>query len=405
VFKIWPTKILYLIKKKALCISLVILTLFQAAPLRAEDQGQAQPSTQSQPSISDRQQEEINQLRQRIQFLEDKESVAETHPQFGLNLGAYGDINYFTKNREAEHSSFSLGSLDLYSTAQVGSRLTFLAEMQLELDEASSEGNFDLERFWVGYTFNDLLTVRAGRTHTALGYWNITYHHGKQLFLTVDRPFFLAFEDDGGVLPVHTIGIELMGSQSLPALRWMYSLDIGNGHHIDTATKLLVPDDIADSNNSKQVALRLSIEPTRLPGLTLGIFGTSDRVAVDSNDNIDERIFGGDFSYIHDKVEFITEYYRMLNPGHHANAYYIQLGYKIARDITPYARYESLNDVDPTDPYFSLLENNTSRYQKIAGVRYDIDELRSALKLQYRIDRKLGSETFHVWEAQWSFSF
>ena len=184
----------------------------------------------------------------------------------------------------------------------------------------------------------------------------------------------------------------------------MYELDIGNGHHIDTATKLLVPDDTADSNNAKQVALRLSIEPTRLPGLTLGIFGTTDEVKVDIDGNIHERIFGGDLSYFHHNVEFITEYYNMSNPDDHATAYYIKLGYKIVHNITPYARYETLN-VNPADPYFINLENNTSRHQEIAGVRYDIDELRSALKFQYRIDRKVGSETFHVWEAQWSFSF
>ncbi|MBI3595731.1 MAG: hypothetical protein HY203_01095 [Nitrospirae bacterium] len=294
--------------------------------------------------------------------------------------------------------------MDLYSTSHFGPRLTFLAELQLEINGQTSGGNFDLERFWVGYTFNDLLTVRVGRQHTALGYWNNTYHHGKQLFLTVDRPFFLAFEDDGGVLPVHTVGIELMGSQSLPTLRWMYELDIGNGHRIDSTTKLLVPNDIADNNSAKQVALRLSIQPNRLPGLTLGVFGTSDRVGTDANGNIDERVFGSDFSYMHNNVEFITEYFKMLNLDHDATAYYIQLGYKVARDITPYTRYETL-DVNPADPYFSELQNNTSRHQTIAGVRYDIDELRSALKFQYRRDRKVGSETFHVLEAQWSFSF
>jgi hypothetical protein len=184
----------------------------------------------------------------------------------------------------------------------------------------------------------------------------------------------------------------------------MYMLDIGNGHRIDSITKTLVPNVKADNNNAKQVALRLSVEPYQLPGLTLGLFGTYDNVGTDFNGNIDERIFGGDLSYMHNSVEFISEYYRMLNPGHHADAYYVQLGYKVARDITPYARFETLN-VDRTDPYFMDLENNTSRYQKIAGVRYDIDELRSALKFQYRLDRKVGSETFHVLEAQWSFSF
>lgn len=401
---IWRAKFLYFIKKQAFCISLVIFTLFQTPPLRAEEQVQTQPSTQSQSSLYDQQQEEINQLRQRIQIIEDKASLESTRPKFGVNLGAFGDVNFFTKDRTSNHPSFSLGPLDLYSTVNIGPRLTFLAEFDIDFNQEAGEGDVEMERLWVGYTFNDLLTIRAGRQHTALGYWNNTYHHGKLLFLTVDRPFFLAFEDEGGVLPVHTVGLEFSGSQHRPGFRWMYMLDLGNGHRIDSSTQSLVPNVTSDNNSSKQVSLRLSIEPFQLPGLTLGLFGTYDKVGTDFDGNIDERIFGGDLSYIYDKVEFISEYYKMLNPGHHADAYYIQLGYKVVRDITPYARYESLS-VDPNDPYFAHLENNSSRHQSIAGVRYDIDELRSALKLQYRVDRKVGSETFHVWEAQWAFSF
>jgi hypothetical protein len=397
-------KILNLIRNKSFLIGLVILGIFHGTPSKAEDQSQPQINTQRQSSNGDRKQEEINQLRQRIQALEDKASMENTRPKFGINLGAYGDVNFFTKDRTANHPSFSLGPLDLYSTVNIGPRLTFLAEFDIDFDQEAGEGDVEMERLWVGYTINDLLTIRAGREHTALGYWNNTYHHGKLLFLTVDRPFFLAFEDDGGVLPVHTVGVEFSGSQHRPEYRWMYMLDIGNGHRIDSTTHTLVPNVTADNNNSKQVALRLSIEPFRLPGLTLGVFGTSDKVGTDFNGDINEKIFGGDLSYIYDKVEFISEYYRMLNPGHQADAYYIQVGYKVARDITPYARFENLK-VDPTDPYFMELVNNTSRHQMIGGVRYDIDELRSALKLQYRLDRKVGSETFHVWEAQWAFSF
>lgn len=401
---LWSNKLHYLIKKQEIWLCLALLALFQSTPSRAEDQNPSQISTQTQSSVSDQQQEQIDQLRQRIQILEEKASVEEAHPKFGVNLGAYGDVNFFTKDRSENHPSFSLGPLDLYSTVNIGPRLTFLAEFDIDFDQQAGEGDVEMERLWVGYTLSDLLTVRAGRQHTALGYWNNTYHHGKLLFLTIDRPFFLAFEDDGGVLPVHTVGLELSGSQNRPGFRWMYMLDIGNGHRIDSSTKTLVPNVTSDNNSSKQVALRLSVESYRLPGLTLGIFGTGDKVGTDFNGNIDERIFGSDLSYMHDKVEFISEYYKMLNPGHHAEAYYIQLGYKIARDITPYARYETLA-VNPDDPYFINLQNNTSRHQQIAGVRYDIDELRSALKLQYRIDRKVGSETFHVWEAQWAFSF
>ena len=57
------------------------------------------------------------------------------------------------------------------------------------VEDLNDRAIVDIERLWVGYTFDDLLIARAGRFHTALGYWNTEYHHGKHLFLSVDRPF------------------------------------------------------------------------------------------------------------------------------------------------------------------------------------------------------------------------
>ena len=82
--------------------------------------------------------------------------------------------------------------MSLYSTASHGDHLHFLGELEIEMEDAETE--IELERLWVGYTFSDLLTVRAGKQNTALGYWNKTYHRGKQLFTTIDRPFFLTSE-------------------------------------------------------------------------------------------------------------------------------------------------------------------------------------------------------------------
>ena len=40
-----------------------------------------------------------------------------------------------------------------------------------------------------------------------LGYWNNAFHHGRWLQITVDRPEILKFEDEGGLLPVHLVGV------------------------------------------------------------------------------------------------------------------------------------------------------------------------------------------------------
>jgi hypothetical protein len=400
---IWATDFRLLIRKQAVAGGLVIVFLFTAIPSRADQPTDYRVMTVSQNSETNRQENEIDHLRERVQALEEEQSAKDLRPKFGINLGAFGDVNYLTKNRESDHPAFSLGPFDLYSTGNYGPRLNFLAELQVE-SEKNNAGRFDVERLWVGYTFSDLLIVRAGRHHTALGYWNKTYHHAKQHFLTVDRPFFLAFEDDGGILPVHTVGLELSGAKAFNGSRWMYELDFGNGHRIDPTSKLLVPNQTSDNNASKQIALRLSTQPNSIPGLAIGVFGTNDRMGIQTDQNLDERIYGTDVSYVHGVVEFIAEYFKLVNLRKTADAYYVQLGVKISRELTPYTRYESLN-VAPNDPYFMELLNSVDRFQEIVGIRYDIDEVRSALKFQFRHDHKEGSETFNVLEAQWCFSF
>ncbi len=395
---------------------LTFFLLTAVMPAHADEPPDLLEKLKNQQTLIESQQKAIDELRRRLQRLEGQEYRVEDHgsmmfsetgedirPKFGLNLGVFGDINYSTKNRENDHHGFSIGNIDLYSTVNYGARLSFLTELVIEM-EKNDEKEIDPERFWVGYTFSDLLTVRAGRQHSALGYWNKTYHHGRNLFLTTDRPFFLDFEDNGGILPVHIVGIELEGTAGLADIRWRYELDLGNGPRIDLTNKQLIVSDVSDNNNSKQWILRLSAKPNRYPGLTLGLSGTTFRIDTASKPGLEELILGGDLSYMNGAWEFISEYFRLRNSQDHANAFYIQLGYNFYGIVTPYARYEAL-DVNPMDPYLSDLQSNADRFQEIVGLRFDIDYLRSSLKVQYRHDDKKGDETYNVLETQWSFSF
>ena len=76
----------------------------------------------------------------------------------------------------------------------------------------------DVERLQIAYRWSDALRLTAGRGHTALGYWNESYHHGKLLQPTVERPEVLKFEDDGGILPVHFVGLEAARESGLRRL-------------------------------------------------------------------------------------------------------------------------------------------------------------------------------------------
>ena len=350
----------------------------------------------------DPQQREINELRQGLEGLQQGGEPITMKPIFGATMSAFGDVDFSTHSRERSNNSFYFGNLVLYSAGNFSDRLTFLAEIVVANRPHGFE--IDMERLLAGYTYSDLLTIRAGKHNNALGYWNRTYHHGKQFFLTVDRPFFLEFEDNGGVIPTRITGLEFEGRWGYPFARFTYVFEVGNGPRINHAAQELAANDASDDNNNKQIILRLSATPQSYPNLNLGIFGTRFAVDTASRPDMVERIYGVDIAYNHRGLELVAEYFLLDNIDATSSAFYIQLGYSPGKDVTPYLRLESL-DKNGNDPYLSDLENGFDRRQFIAGVRYDIDIVRSSIKAQYRYDDTIGSGSdHHVFELQWTFS-
>ncbi|HHL39053.1 MAG TPA: hypothetical protein ENJ37_00960 [Deltaproteobacteria bacterium] len=330
-----------------------------------------------------------------------RKDMEEIRPKFGYNLGAFGDVIYSTAGRENANHGFTVGDLALYSTASYGGRLNFLFEMEIEID--NDYAGVELERLWVGYTFDDRLALRAGRFHTALGYWNKEYHHSRYLFVTVERPFFLQFEHDNGVMPVHIVGVEAAGAVSAADSRIRYEFEVGNGPALNTATGELSPNNTADNDDAKQLAGRLSIRPDAVAGLTLGVSATRYSLDTLTRRCADVRVLNAFTHYLRHGLELHAEYFIISNAHHRADAYYFQAAYRL-NAFTPYGRYETL-DSDPSDPYFSSLAGGKSRTQYIAGVKYDFSPLRAVLKLQFRRDEMAGYRSYNVVETQWAFHF
>ena len=315
------------------------------------------------------------------------------------NLGVFGNINYKTKDRDTQHHSFSLGELDLYGTANY-ERMSFLTELLIEFEGQAVE--LDMERIWIGYSFSDLFTLRAGRHHTSLGYWNRTYHHGKQLFVTVERPFIIAFEGEGGIIPAHIVGLEAEGRVSVGAINLKYELQVGNGPTISEGK--LAPNNSSDDNPSKEWVARLSGTSPVLPGFTFGLSGTSFKITQADNTIINEKVAGLDVSYIRGELDLLGEVFRFKNSDKEARLGYVQAAYNISKySVTPYVRHERM-DVEDGDPYLDALGGRKDRTQDIAGARYDINE-RSSLKAQYRRDKEKSLDTKNVFEVQWAFAF
>ncbi len=330
-----------------------------------------------------------------------------------LEIHGFGDVSYARDHHDAadpeeNNGAFTLGALDFYIAEPIGPRLDVLTEFAYE------DGGVDVERLQVGYLFSDALKVYAGRFHTALGYWNTAYHHGAFLHLTIERPFFLRFEDDGGILPVHTVGLLGSGRHFLRPGELSYAIMVGNGPSIapDNAVPALDPNTAGDPNKNKAVGLHAAFAPNGLHGWALGASVYESRVvsvaplpALD----VTQTIVGADLSKTMGPFELLTEYFLLRHKDHLGaggsttnHLYYVQAGYEFREMVTPYARHEQMS-IEEGDPYAVAL-SAVDRRTETTGVRVRLGE-QSVLKFEGRFIATDGTEHHQEYGAQWAFTF
>jgi len=376
--------------------------------------------------------------------------LAWSAPALAFEFRGFGDVTYAYNTTNfpdavLDHNNktgrFAIGTLDLYLAEPIGDRMDVLAEIAIEPDQVFGQTGIDLERIQVGYIFNDLLKIRAGRFHTFLGYWNVTYHHGTLMQTTIERPEFLNFEDHGGVFPVHAVGLWLSGRYKVPRLLiFNYDIMFTNGSRIVNApvpqtvppTAPILPAGnldmnlIGDDKPTKQLTIHLAWTPLVLRDLRIGVFGNKTRVngyTGGQNDglfmSVDQQIYGADVEYINQRIEFLSEYYYVLDKDlmggtgwHNSDLYYVQLGVTLAERFIPYARYEqaSLKDRSRSfadqDPYFA--NQLMVGYKKgIVGMRYNLNSS-SALKAEVQFVSPGAGDNYRSYtkyEASWAFAF
>ncbi len=300
------------------------------------------------------------------------------------HVGAVRSTNPTPRGAKA---TFEQGGLNLYMTPQLTDRVKVLAELVFEYGEDQALAT-DLERLQIGYTVNDSLTVWMGRYHTPYGYWNTAFHHGAQIQTSVLRPRFLEFEDRGGVLPAHTVGMLASGTYKLGAGRLVYDAYFGNGSSIDN-NGTLQPNNTRAASGSGAAGATLGYRfGGALSGLTLGAHAYSSRVAAfDANavqtSRTQVNLTGGYLVYDENDWEVLSEIYRFRNTDMSGNtgtfasgAGYLQVGKTVGWDLTPYYRYERAN-LNPGDNYFASQTNGRSYVRNSIGLRYAINPVTS----------------------------
>jgi len=243
--------------------------------------------------------------------------------------------------------------------------------------------------------------------HTPLGYWNHTFHHGTWFQTTAFRPDVYRFEDDGGILPVHIVGLDLSGSKAFRTLDFGYSLTVGNGRG-RTVTEV---QNVKDHNKSKAINVLLTIAPHAIRGMSFGLNTYIDTIPPNPSDpqrngDIDEFILGGHIVYVQEKVELLGEIFRI---HHHDRVSrqnfdtlggYFQGSYRFGL-WKPYYRFDFIN-FGNGDPFYA--PNDIDFAKHTLGIRWD-PLVWMGIKLEYGYNQRKNAHDINAFTIQSSFAF
>src|SRR3954452_4119202 len=309
-----------------------------------------------------------------------------------LRIRGFGDISFHGNTQHGDTTSFSLGQLDLFVTSDVSDKFKFLSEIVFEGGPSNVYGTFnsepnsfsvDVERYLLQYSHNDYLNISAGRGHTSIGYYNTTYHHSSWLQTTTGRPFLFDFEDHGGILPIHMVGVSATGEIPSGSLGLHYVAEVGNGRASRQPIDQEPVQNVVDDHNHKAYNVALFARPEAIHGLQTGVSFYRDLLAPENESKVNESILAAYAVLVRPRYEWLNEalldrhVLQNTSVSFNTPGFYSQVSRQFG-SYRPYLRYQYVNapNDEPIYPDVQL------RSGPSAGVRFDASES-VALKFQY----------------------
>jgi hypothetical protein len=322
-----------------------------------------------------------------------------------VTLNFFGDPAFVIDSQHKTTPGFVANPLDFLITGRSGE---LIAMTEFAMEQIGGVVGIDIERLFVGW-HAERYQIDAGRTHAELGYWNNAFHHGRWLQLPIERPRIVRFEDEGGILPIHWVGVTGHWRPLLEGDRQVeLSGAVGNGHG-DIVDNILTE---GDNNGFKSVLAKIELKGFGARDLRLGISGAYDQIRpLPMSDamggptrpalpdtTIREVIANAYLAYRGPALTLISEAYEVLHTasgamGGHWSTFdaYALGGYRFG-ELVPYLLGEIRRT--PTtiqDPFFfpdptlpldpaGILRNFI---EVTAGLRWDLTTW-SAIKIEYR---------------------
>ena len=284
------------------------------------------------------------------------------------------------------HNTFQLGEFDLFLSSRLSSTISFLSEVVLASD-ASNFWGIDVERAQITYKPSEYFQISGGRMHTAIGFYNTTFHHGAWFQTATGRPYMYYFEDSGGILPVHIVGLEAAGL--IPRTGKWNAHWIAEAGNDESSLFIGQPNvnqpvqNFVSDTNHKAFNIAGYVKPEWVSGLQIGVsYYNSERVPA-GIPHVNNTVAGAYLVYITPSWEFLNEF--ELQRDHSVGSsitYNTPLGFtQISRKFgkfRPYFRWQEVN-VPVNDPLYGTV----GRYEGPSeGLRMDFTGY-AALKVQY----------------------
>lgn len=321
-----------------------------------------------------------------------------------MELRGFADFSYRASSKKGTTSSFTLGQFDLFMSSKISEHWSVLAESVIQGDKQTNTFGFEVERLLATYRQNEYLNIAFGRYHQKIGYYNTAFHHGTYFQSSVGRPFLFEFEDGGGILPIHNVGVSAYGKLPSGTLGLNWVVEVGNGRASSSPSAEYVQN-VFDENNRKSVNVAIFARPEFLEGVEIGGSILKDRLSPTGFSKMGQTVSSAYVAYDRSGVEFLNEAVVVsnnmldLHRTIHSTGFYSEVS-KRFHGVRPFFRYEYLN-VNRQDPLFG---NIGRRSGPLAGMRFEVGEF-AAFKVQYDRTYRTGSGSANGLTGQVSFAF
>ena len=401
--------------------------LFQAAFLLAM-MGQAVPGL----AQADNKDEVIQKLLERVDALErevqalqqgQKPVVAPAEPPAAVSASdsdtanasdnasrftfhGYADTAFLRdENGRLDDKRFAEGELDLFASERLSPRLTALVEVVLESDNQTlvADVPVNVERLLLEVQGNQYFNLDIGSYRTAIGFYSTAFLRGSWLQTALSRPLLFTFEDQGGFLPLHNVGLSANGEIPSGWLGLHYVAEVGSSRNV--GQNISAPFDPAD-NGAMNGAIYA--RPAALPGFQAGISEYRDRFSLLLGQWVRRSVQTAYAVYQAHGIEFLNEV-ALAKFRQSADAYgripagYSQIGYRMFPSWTPYLRFEyanangrNVNELPRTFVPWRTVE--------LGGVRYDVNDF-TAIKFEIGHETSWQQPSWIRAAAQVAFTF